>query len=219
MKKNRILMVDDHKLFLAGLCDLVNREEDLEVVGIAGCGEEGIALARELRPDAVVLDLTMPGMSGIDLAHALRDHLPDARMAALTMHLDRRMVCEALKANIRAYILKEATPQEFVQALRVLLDGEIYLSPKVATLVVEDYLKLLDKTAGGASAGSPLSERECEVLKLLVQGRSTKEIADTLHISKSTVDTHRRNILDKLGCENVACLTRYALREGLVDLD
>ncbi len=219
MRKNRILMVDDHKLFLAGLCDLVSREEDLEVVGVAGCGEEGLALARELRPDAVVLDLTMPGMSGIEAARAIRSYLPDAKLAALTMHLDRRMVCEALRADIRAYILKEATPQEFVQALRVLLGGEIYLSPKVATLVAEDYLKLLDKTADGSEAGSPLSEREREVLKLLVQGQSTKEIADTLHISKSTVDTHRRNVLDKLGCENVTCLTRYALREGLVDLD
>lgn len=218
--KIRILMIDDHKLFLAGLCDLVNREDDMEVVGVAGSGPEGIALARELNPDLIVLDLTMPGMSGIEVARAMRVALPAAKMAALTMHLDKRMVYEALKTDIRAYILKEASPQEFIQALRVLLDGEIYLSPKVATLVVGDYMRLLDKTSdGNVAPDSPLSEREREVLKLLVQGRSTKEIADALHISKSTVDTHRRNILDKLGCENVTCLTRYALREGLVDLD
>ena len=216
MNKTRILMIDDHKLFLAGLCDLVNKEEDMEVVGVAGCGGEGIALARELAPDAIVLDLAMPGMSGIEVAQALRGHLAGAKMAALTMHLDKRTICEALKADIRAYILKEATPQEFIHALRVLRSGEIYLSPKVATLIVSDYLKNQDRTD---AAASPLSEREREVLKLLVRGASTRDIASTLCISKSTVDTHRRNILDKLGCENVTCLTRYALREGLVDLD
>jgi DNA-binding NarL/FixJ family response regulator len=218
--KTRILMIDDHKLFLAGLRGLVDKEEDLEVVGVAECGEEGIALACELRPDVIVLDIAMPGMSGIEVAKALRTRLPEAGVAALTMHLDSRMIYEAMKAGIRAYILKEATSQEFIHALRALSGGGIYLSPKVATLLVADYIKAMGKTDVYGTALKPsLSEREREVLKLLVVGKRAREISDVLRISKSTVDTHRRNILEKLGCENVTCLTRYALREGLVNLD
>ena len=215
--KTKILVVDDHKLFLAGLCDLVNREPDLEVVGVAQCGGEGIALTRELAPDVVVLDIAMPDTSGIEVAKILNGRFPGTKLAVLTMHLDIRMISEALKAGVRGYILKEATPEEFIHALRVLVNGDVYLSPKVSTLLVEDYQGLLARTS--APSSSPLSEREQEVLKLLVKGLASKAIGDALHISKSTVDTHRRNILDKLGCENVTCLTRYALREGLVDLE
>ena len=212
-------MVDDHKLFLAGLRDLVDKEEDMQVVGVAGSGEEGIALARELRPDLVVLDLAMPGMGGIEVSAVMRSCLPNVKIAALTMYLDGRMTYETLKAGVQGYILKEASPREFIDALRVVAGGEIYLSPKVATLLVADYMRAMDKTAGTNAAKSPLSEREIEVLKLLTQGKSVRDIAETLHISKSTVDTHRRNVLDKVGCENVTCLTRYALREGLVGLE
>jgi DNA-binding NarL/FixJ family response regulator len=214
-------MIDDHKLFLAGLRDIVNKEEDMEVVGAAGCGKEGIVLAQETKPDVVVLDLAMPDMSGFEVASVLQDKLPETKLAALTMYLDRRMIYEALKANIRAYILKEASPQEFICALRVLTGGEIYLSPKVTTLIIADYMQLMGKSTAEetVSSSSRLSTREKEVLKMLVQGKSTRSISDALHISKSTVDTHRRNILDKVGCENVSCLVRYALREGLVNLD
>ena len=218
--RTRVLMIDDHKLFLAGLCSIIDKEEDLEIVGVAGCGKEGVARARESRPDVVVLDLGLPDMSGFEVAGILRNELPKTKLAALTMYLDRRMIYEALKANVRAYILKEASPPEFINALRVLVEGEIYLSPKVATLIVADYMLLMGKNVEGDNAppAALLSAREKEVLKLLVQGKNTRGISETLHISKSTVDTHRRNVLDKVGCENVAGLTRYALREGLVDL-
>ena len=218
--KKRILMIDDHQLFLAGLCDLVNREPDMEVVGVAGNGKEGVDLARTLLPDIAVLDIAMPGMSGIEAAKALRMFLPRIKMAALTMHLDKQMIQEAFKAGFGGYILKEATSQEFVYALRVLMSGEVFLSPKVATLILGDYMRFsAQNISGTATHEASLSEREKEILKFLVRGKSTRDIAEALHISKSTVDTHRRNILDKLGCENVTCLTRYALREGLVDLD
>ena len=220
MTKHKILMIDDHKLFLAGLCDLVNRERDMEVVGVAECGAEGLALAEALLPDIVVLDISMPGMSGIETAGILTERYRRIKLAALTMHLDIRMISEALKADFRGYILKEASPEEFILALRVIAGGEVYLSPKAATLVIGEYRKILEKTSQGTISARPiLSEREKEVLKLLVKGLSTKAIVEELHISKSTVDSHRRNILEKLGCENVTCLTRYALREGLVDLD
>ncbi len=214
--KIRVLMIDDHKLFLAGLEDILGREGDIEVVGVAGSCREGVAMALEKRPDVIVLDLAMPETSGVEAARVLSEALPGVRMAALTMHLDRQMVFEALKSGMTGYILKEATPEEFLFALRVVARGETWLSPKVATLVANDFVR---GSASEAPSAPSLSDREREVLRLLVKGAGTREIAGTLHISKSTVDTHRRNILDKLGCENVTCLTRYALRHGLVDLD
>jgi DNA-binding NarL/FixJ family response regulator len=214
--KIRVLMIDDHTLFLAGLEDILAREEDIEVVGVAGSCREGVPLALEKRPDVIVLDLAMPETSGVEAARIIAAALPGVRMAALTMHLDRQMVFEALKSGMTGYILKEATPEEFLFALRVVARGETWLSPKVATLVANDFVR---GSAPEAPSAPALSEREQEVLRHLVKGAGAREIAATLHISKSTVDTHRRNILDKLGCENVTCLTRYALRHGLVDLD
>ncbi len=214
--KIRVLMIDDHTLFLAGLEDILAREEDIEVVGVAGSCREGVALAMEKRPDVIVLDLAMPGTSGVEAARILAEALPGVRMAALTMHLDRQMVFEALKSGMTGYILKEATPEEFLFALRVVARGETWLSPKVAAIVANDFVR---GSAPETQSAPSLSEREREVLRFLVKGAGTREIASRLHISKSTVDTHRRNILDKLGCENVTCLTRYALRHGLVDLD
>lgn len=214
--KIRVLMIDDHRLFLAGLEDILAREDDFEVAGVAGSCREGMALALEKRPDVIILDLAMPETSGVEAARILSEALPGVRMAALTMHLDRQMVFEALKSGMTGYILKEATPEEFLFALRVIARGETWLSPNVATLVAKDFVR---QGAQEGASEPALSEREREVLHLLVKGAGTREIAGKLHISKSTVDTHRRNILDKLGCENVTCLTRYALRHGLVDLD
>lgn len=214
--KIRVLMIDDHRLFLAGLEDILAREDDFEVAGVAGSCREGMALALEKRPDVIILDLAMPETSGVEAARILSEALPGVRMAALTMHLDRQMVFEALKSGMTGYILKEATPEEFLFALRVIARGETWLSPKVANLVAKDFVR---QGAQEGASEPALSEREREVLHLLVKGAGTREIAGKLHISKSTVDTHRRNILDKLGCENVTCLTRYALRHGLVDLD
>lgn len=215
--KIRVLLIDDHRLILAGLEDILAREKDFEVVGAAGNCGEGLRIALEKRPDVIVLDLAMPETSGVESARIFAEALPGIRMAALTMHLDRRMIFEALKSGMTGYILKEASPEEFLFALRVVAGGETYLSPKAATLVARDFIREPDKAecAGAAS----LSDRELEILRFLVKGKNSREIAELLHISKSTVDTHRRNVLDKLGCENVTGLTRYALREGLVDID
>ncbi len=215
--KIRVLLIDDHRLILAGLEDILGREKDFEVVGAADNCRDALRLALEKRPDVVVLDLAMPETSGVESARILSEALPGVRMAALTMHLDRRMIFEALKSGMTGYILKEASPEEFLFALRVVAGGETYLSPKAATIVARDFvMETGERECSGASA---LSDREQEVLRFLVKGKNSREIAAFLHISKSTVDTHRRNILDKLGCENVTGLTRYALREGLVDID
>ena len=139
--KIRVLMIDDHRLFLAGLEDILAREDDFEVAGVAGSCREGMALALEKRPDVIILDLAMPETSGVEAARILSEALPGVRMAALTMHLDRQMVFEALKSGMTGYILKEATPEEFLFALRVIARGETWLSPKVATLVAKDFVR------------------------------------------------------------------------------
>lgn len=213
----RLLLVDDHRLFLDGVRDRIARELDIELVGIAGSGQEAIKIAERVRPNLAVLDFSMPDYNGIELAKQLWKVLPKIKIALLTMHLDKRIIAEALAVGMNGYILKETDMEDFLQALRTLNAGEVWLSPKVATQVVQSYRELLGENQH--KQPSRLSPREEEVLRLLVLGKGCREIAEALHVSRSTADTHRRNILEKLDCDNIACLTRYALREGIVELE
>jgi DNA-binding NarL/FixJ family response regulator len=213
----RILMADDHRLFLAGLCDLLRREKDFEILGTACTGIEAVDLALELAPDVIVMDVTMPDLNGIKATRRILEAKPGIGIVALSMHCNKGFISEMLNLGARGYVLKESAPEEFMTAVRVAAEGNVYLSPKVATILVEEFRKLSSLT--GVPAIPELSARETEVLKLLVKGMNTKSIAQVLRISKNTVDTHRRRILDKMGCENITELTRLALREGLIDLD
>jgi DNA-binding NarL/FixJ family response regulator len=215
--KHRILLADDHAIVLNGLKELLSKEPDLEVVGMARSGREGLELARKLQPQVAVLDVTLGDLNGIEVSRILRQELPNTAILGLSMHDNPRMIAEFLRTGAQGYVLKESNPRELVTAIRVLASGECYLSPKVTSVVLEDYRKLLRKPS--PSSRDLLSPRETEVLQLLVQGTSTREIGKTLHISKNTVDTHRRKIMDKLGCNNLAELTRLALRENLVTGD
>ena len=227
----RIFLADDHELFREGLRSLLTKEEDFEIAGAAADGAEAVKAVLELRPDVVLMDVTMPGMNGILATEKICEASCDTSVIILSMHNDRRYIAEGLKAGARGYVLKECSPEVMLEAIRtvecspeVMLEairtvrgGDVYLSPKACTVLVEDYLRLL----GGENAdgANPLSEREREVLALLVKGRNAKQIADALAISKNTVDTHRRRIMDKLGCDSMAELTRYAIREGFLTLD
>ncbi len=213
----RILLTDDHRLFLAGLCDLLRREKDFEILGTAFTGIEAVNLALELEPDVIVMDVTMPDLNGIKATRRILEAKPGIGIVALSMHCNKGFISEMLNLGARGYVLKESAPEEFMTAIRVAAGGDIFLSPKVTTILVEEYRKLSNLT--GLPAIPEISARETEVLKLLVKGQNTKSIAQTLCISKNTVDTHRRRILDKTGCENITELTRLALREGLIDLD
>ncbi len=215
--KHRIFLADDHAIVLNGLKELLSKEPDLEVVGMARSGREGLELARKLQPQVAVLDVTLGDLNGIEVSRILRQELPNTAILGLSMHDNPRMIAEFLRTGAQGYVLKESNPRELVTAIRVLASGECYLSPKVTSVVLEDYRKLLRKPS--PSSRDLLSPRETEVLQLLVQGTSTREIGETLHISKNTVDTHRRKIMDKLGCNNLAELTRLALRENLVTGD
>ena len=213
----RILIADDHVLFREGMKSLLKSEDGIELIASASDGLEALELAGELRPDIVLMDVTMPRMNGIIATEKIISKFPDIKVIVLSMHSDRRFIAETLKAGARGYLLKESSPQTVVEAIRSVAEVDIYLSAKACTVLTEDYLRLLNNEKQNSS--NPLSEREMEVLLLLVKGRNGKQIADTLSISKNTVDTHRRRILDKLGCASMAELTKYAIREGFLTLE
>ena len=212
----RLFIADDHELFREGLRSLLSREKDIEIVGSASDGLEAVNAARQLRPEVVLMDVTMPNMNGIQATEKICSEFPDIAVIVISMHNDRRFIAEAMKAGARGYVLKESSPELMLDAIRTVSRKEVYFSPKVFTVLVEDYLRLLRNE--DVVCANPLSEREMEVLQLLVKGRNGKQIADTLSISKNTVDTHRRRIMDKLGCESMAELTKYAIREGFLTL-
>ena len=213
----RLLLADDHQLFREGLRSLLAAESDIELAGSAADGAEAVKMALELRPDVVLMDVTMPNLNGIAAAAKIHAANPNIKIAIISMHSDMRYIAEALKAGARGYLLKEISPSLMLEAVHSINEGQIFLSPKACTALVEDYLRMLG--SADAAGSNPLSEREMEVLKLLVKGYSGKQTADYLSISKNTVDTHRRRIMDKLGCNSMAELTKYAIREGFLTLE
>ena len=212
----RVLLVDDHELFLEGMKELIRKAPDLELAGQARDGRQAVDRTAELKPDMVLMDMSMPGLNGIQATREIVGQSPEVRVLILSMHNDREFIVESLRAGAQGYILKECTAAELYQAIACVAQGQYYLAPSLLPLIIEDYLRLL-QTEESASA-SPLSERELGVLKLLVSGMNAKQIAAQLSISKNTVDTHRRRIMDKVGCNSMAELTRYAIREGYLDL-
>mgnify|MGYP000853323662 CR=1 FL=1 len=215
--KIKVLLVDDHKIFLDGLEELLSKDGNFRIVGKASSGREALSLISTCNPDIVVMDISMPDINGIETTKIIAKNWADVKVIALSMHLDKGMISGVLQAGARGYILKECSIDEFIRGIKAVSDGQVYLTPKVAAIVLEDYLAL--KKSNTQAAEHKLTSREVQVLKLLVKGEHTKAIASKLSISKSTVDTHRRNIMEKLNCSNIADLTRYALREGLIDLD
>ena len=212
----RMLLADDHELFLEGLKELILKAPDIELAGQARDGLEALEQTALMEPDVVLMDMTMPRLNGIQATRQIAEKFPGIRVLVLSMHGDRELVVESLKAGARGYILKECTSDELYAAIRAVVAGQYYLTPSVLPALIEDYLRLLQAEA--KSSASPLSDREQDVLKLLVKGLNAKQIAARLDISKNTVDTHRRRIMDKVGCNSMAELTRYAIREGYLDL-
>lgn len=215
--RTRIVLADDHRIFRDGLRRLLERERALEVIGEAADGRELLALVERLRPHLVVLDVSMPGLNGIEAAQRIREIDPGIRIAMLSMHADRRFVLESLKAGATAYLLKDDGFEELVRAIPRLLAGQIVLAGRIGDRIVQEYVAL----AGSAdeSAFARLTPREREVLQLIAEGRSTKEIAGAQDVSVKTVETRRKSIMDKLDLHSVAELTKYAVREGLTSLD
>lgn len=210
----RIVVADDHPMFREGIAGLLAAEEDFEVVAQTGDGREAVRLAGELGPDIVLMDVTMPEMNGIEAARRIRDGFPNVRVVALSMHAENRFVTEMFQAGANGYVLKMCGFDELAEAIRTVAAGGSHVSAQIAGEVIRSLAGLVPDSA---DAGG-LSEREREVLQLLAEGRSSKECGQLLHVSVKTVDTHRRQIMNKLGLGSVAELTKYAIRSGLTSL-
>ncbi len=209
----RILLADDHRIVHQGLSALIEKQRDMKVVATAIDGREAVRLARELEPDVVLMDVAMPGMSGVEATRQITAELPTVKVLCLSMHLERRYVAAVFEAGAAGYLLKDCALEELAEAIRQVVAGRSFLSPSVAATVVGDYAAHLSGDTGADA--SPLSGREREVLQLLAEGHSTREIAERLHLSPKTVGSHRERIMRKLGIDSIAGLTKYAIRHGL----
>ena len=213
----KILLADDHKIIREGLRNLIERQEGFEVIAEAEDGLTAVKKAKKLSPDVVIMDIGMPGLNGIEATRQILDDSPQAKIIALSMHSERHFVSEMLKAGASAYLLKDSAFEELVQAIRASQANKIYLSPSIAEGMIKDYITHIPRES--FSPFSLLTKREREILQLIAEGKSTKEIASLLFISIKTIETHRQNIMEKLDLHSVAELTKYAIREGLTSLD
>jgi DNA-binding NarL/FixJ family response regulator len=212
--KMRILLADDHQMVREGLKGLLELVLGAEVVGEAGDGRTALDMARKLEPDIIVMDVGMPGLNGIEATRQILGDRPDTRVIALSMHSEKRFVLGMLDAGASGYVLKESAIDELTKAIETVAAGQTYLSPKIAATVV-DALRMKGEPSDATQPAASLTPREREVLQLIAEGQTTKEIAEGLHVSVKTVEAHRRGIMEKLDLHNVAQLTRYAIREGL----
>jgi DNA-binding NarL/FixJ family response regulator len=213
----KILLVDDHVIIREALRNMLAEQPDIEQVIEAGEGREAVKIAVHHKPDIILMDLSMPGLNGIDATRQIIGELPKARILALSMHSSKYFVSEMLRAGASGFLVKNCTSAEMVTAIRAVASGKTYLTPAVAGYVVDGFLGR--SAAAESQAFSILSIREREVLQLLAEGQSTREIADRLHVSISTVETHRRQIKTKLNLDTFADLVKFAIREGLTSLD
>jgi two-component system response regulator NreC len=211
----RVILADDHSVMRHGLRLILEQQEDFQVLGEANDGREAVSLAEALHPDVAVLDITMPNLNGIEAARQISDKQPNVAIVVLSMHADEGYVLRALKAGARGYLLKESPEGDFVAAIRSVSEGKAFFSPAVSRLLVEDYVRRLqDKDI--EDSYELLTSREREILQLIAEGKSNKDVANMLNLSLYTVETHRSNILEKLNLHSVPELILYAVRKGVI---
>lgn len=213
----RTLLADDHQLLIDGLRPLLENQPNIEVVGVAKDGLKAAELALNQKPNMILLDISMPKLNGIDTARRVLRELPDTKIIMLSMHADQRFIRESLRVGARGYILKESAASEVIEAIAAVHRGELFFSLSIRDQVLRDYVDRVREDKHPSE--SPLSGREREVLQILAEGRSTKDAARLLNISVKTVESHRKQIMDKLDLHSIAELTKYAIREGLTQLD
>ena len=217
MRPVTILIADDHRLFSDGLRNLLEKQRNIRVVAETTDGAETVSAALELKPDIVLMDISMSELNGIEATRRIVSQGAATRIIMLSMHSDKRFITESLKAGARGYLLKDCAFDEVLLAVKAVSEGTIYLSSRISESVIKDYIVIANSLPG--SAFSILSAREREVLQHLAEGKSTKGTAAKLHVSVKTIETHRKQIMDKLDIRSVAELTKYAIREGLTPLE
>ena len=215
MNPVRILLADDHTVMRNGLRLLLERQPHLQVVGEAADGRQAVALTESANPDVVIMDIGMPNLNGIEAARQIVNHNPRTAIAILSMHSDESYVIRALKAGARAYLLKDSAEADLLAAVRALTEGKSFFSPAISKILVEDYMRQLE-SRGAEDTYELLTNREREILQLLAEGRTNKEVANMLNLSLYTVETHRTHILQKLNLHSVPELILYAVRKGII---
>ena len=215
MRKTRILLADDHQLMRSGLRLVIEQQPDLTIVGEAADGREAVALAKSVRPDVAVMDISMPNLNGIEAAHQIIQSQPDIAVIVLSMHTDESYVLRALKAGAKGYLLKDSAEADLIAAVRAVARGKSFFSPAVSKVLLDDYMRKL-KRSGAEDAYDLLTPREREILQLVAEGKSNKEVANLLNLSVYTVETHRSNVMQKLNLKGIPELTLYAVRKGII---
>ena len=213
----KILLADDHIIMQEGLRTLLEREPDMEIIAEAQDGRTTVLLAKKLTPDVIIMDISMRGLNGIDATRQIVDIIPGVKVIALSMHRDEQFVAGMLNAGASGYLLKDCAAEELTYAVRAVCKNQTYLSPGVAAIVAKGFIRNFSKQ--DPADPSSLTSREREVLQLLSEGMQSKEIATTLNISVRTIETHRRQIMDKLDIHSISELTKYAIRQGITSLD
>ena len=213
-----VLLVDDHTIFRQGLRRLLDEEPRFKVVAEATDGRDALDMVKEHRPDVVLMDLTMPGLSGLEATRRVRKAHPEANVLILSVHGDEEYVARAFESGACGYILKDVRATDLFAAIEAAAEGRRYLSPVISDLIVNEYLKLRKDRSESESPFQVLTEREREILRLLTEGKSSKGIATELSVSPKTIETHRANIMRKLDIHNIADLVRYAISRGIVVL-
>ena len=209
----KIIIADDHKIMRDGLRNMLDKESGMEVVAEAKNGREAVSMAEQLRPDILIMDISMEGLNGIDATRALVAKGLGTRVIALSMHADKRFVAGMFEAGAMAYLLKECSYDELLEAVHQVMSGRTYLCSMISGVMIRDYIQRMRK-----NEPSLLSPREKEILQLMAEGGNTKRIADQLKVSVKTVETHRQHIMDKLNIFSIAELTKYAIKEGITSL-
>ena len=215
MRKIRILLADDHQLMRSGLRLLIEQQPDLTVVGEAGDGREVVSLAKSLKPDVVVMDIGMPNLNGIEATHQITQIHPEIAVVILSMHSDEGYVLRVLKAGAKGYLLKDSAEADLIKAVHAVAGGKSFFSPAVSKVLLDDYVRKLKRT-GIEDAYDLLTPREREILQLIAEGKSNKDVANLLNLSVYTVETHRSNIMEKLHLRGLPELILYAVRKGII---
>ena len=217
MSKIKVLLVEDHTIVRKGIIALLEKDFAIEIIGEAENGMDAVKKAEELAPDIMVLDISLPLLNGLEVTRQVSKRFPQIKILILSMHDTEEFVFELLNAGAQGYVIKKAAPQELISAIDIVYHGKSYFSPAISKIILSRLQRNPDSVSD-SNLQELLTEREREVLQLVAEGRSNREIADLLHISIKTIESHRSNIMDKLDLHNVADLIKYALRKGIITL-